>query len=99
MSRHRPPINPPDRDDCLFVTHPSGQNATYTNTAGRGGWKREERDTEKWELDEKMYNRGLGHDAAFLVPLPVYYGYGVPGTARSEVAEGLGMVCLTVSGS
>jgi hypothetical protein len=109
MSRRRSPISPPDRDDCLLATHPSDHNAVYVDTVSHKGrekrlsktQKRKERDTEKFKqgkLDEKIYNRRLGHNTAFLVPVPIYYGYGIPGAACGGVAGGFGAGCATVSG-
>lgn len=109
MSKHRSPINPPDRDDCLLATHPSDHNAVYVDTVSHKGRekrlsktrRRKERDMEKLKqgkLDEKLYNRGLDHTVAFLVPVPMYYGYGIPGAACSGIAGGFGAGCASVSG-
>lgn len=107
MSRRRSPINPPNRDDCLLATHPSDHNAVYVDTISHGGrekrlsktQRRKARDLEKLKqgkFDERVYNRGLDHNAAFLVPIPMYYGYGIPGAACSG-AGGFGASCATAS--
>lgn len=105
MSNRKLPINPPNRDDCLLATHPSDHNAVYVNPVSHKGrekrlskiQKRRTRDLEKLKrgkLDEKTYHRGLDHNAAFLVPVPMYYGYGVPGAAAGG---GFGAGCAAVS--
>ena len=109
MSRRKTPTNPPDRDDCLLATHPSDHNAVFVDTVSHKGrekrlcktQKRKDRDMEKFKqgkLDEKTYNRGLDHNAAFLVPVPMYYGYGIPGAGCSGMAGGFGAGCAVVSG-
>ena len=43
--------------------------------------KRKERDlkkVEKGEMDREAYERSQQHGLAFLVPVPIYYGYGYP---------------------
>ena len=108
MSRRRTPINPPERDDSLLATHPSDHNAVFVDTVSHKGrekrlsktQKRKARDLEKMKqgkLDEKTYHRGLDHNAAFLVPVPIYYGYGIPGAACAGVAGGFGAACANVS--
>ena len=108
MSKQRSPINPPDRDDCLLATHPSDHNAVYVDTVSHKGrekrmfkiQKRKARDTEKFKqgkLNEKVYSRGLDHNAAFLVPVPMYYGYGIPGAGCAGIAGGFGAGCASVS--
>lgn len=108
ISNRKSSINPPDRDDCLLATHPSDHNAVYIDTISHKGrekrlsktQKRKTRDLEKLKhgkLDEKTYHRGLDHNAAFLMPVPMYYGYGVPGAAYAG-AGGFGAGCATVSG-
>ncbi|KAF9643717.1 hypothetical protein BDM02DRAFT_3191302 [Thelephora ganbajun] len=104
ISRHKASTNPPDRDDCLLATHPSDHNAVYVDIVSHKGrenrlsktQKRKTRDLEKLkhgELDEKTYNRGLDHDTAFLVPVPMYYGYGIPAAACGGIAGGVGVGC------
>jgi len=108
MSNRRLSINPPTRDDCLLATHPSDHNAVYVETISHKVrekrlakiQKRKTRDLERLKhgkLDEKTYHRGLDHNAAFLVPVPIHYGYGVPGAACTGVG-GFGVGCATVSG-
>ena len=61
--------------------------------------KRKMRDLERLKngkLDEKTYRRGLDHNAAFLVPVPMYYGYGVPGAACAGAGGGFGVGCAAV---
>ena len=97
MSRRSSPINAPEQNDCLLVSHLSYHNAVYVDATGR-----KERDIEKLEqgeLDEKMYNRGLIHDPVFLVPVPIYYGCGTSRAARSGVARGSETGCETVGSS
>lgn len=107
MSNRRSSADPPNRDDCLLATHPSDHNAVYVDIVSHRGrekrlsktQKRKARDLDKLKhgkLDEKAYQRGLDHNAAFLVPVPVYYGYGVGGAA---CAGGGGFVagCAAVS--
>ena len=107
MSNRRSSINPPNRDDCFLATHPSDHNAVYVDTISHKGrqkrlsktQRRRARDLEKLnhgKMDEKTYNRGLDHNAAFLVPVPVYYGYGVPGAACAGVGGGFGPGCAAV---
>ena len=109
MSKRRSSVNPPNRDDCLLATHPSDHNAVYVNTVSHKGrekrlsktQKRKARDLAKLKdgkLDEKTYHRGLDHNAAFLVPVPVYYGYGFPTAACAGIGGGFGVGCATVSG-
>ena len=108
MLRRRSAISPPDRDHCLLATHPSDHNAVYVKTVSDNGRekrlskmrKRKERDLEKLKqgkLDEKTHKRGSAHDDAFLVPVPLYYGYGIPGAGCSGIAGGFGAGCVTVS--
>ena len=62
--------------------------------------RRRARDLEKLnhgKMDEKTYNRGLDHNAAFLVPVPVYYGYGVPLAGCAGAGGGFGAGCAAVS--
>lgn len=109
ISNRRLSINPPDRDDCLLATHPSDHNAVYVGIISHKRrekrlsktQKRKARDLEKLKqgkLDEKIYHRGLDHNAAFLVPVPVYYGYGVPGAACAGAGGGFGVGCAAVRG-
>ena len=108
MSNRRSSINPPNRDDCFLATHPSDHNAVYVDTISHKGrqkrlsktQKRRARDLEKLnhgKMDEKTYNRGLDHNAAFLVPVPVYYGYGVPLAGCAGAGGGFGAGCAAVS--
>ena len=109
MSNRRSSVNPPNRDDCLLATHPSDHNGVYVGIITHKGrekrlsktQKRRTRDLEKLKngkLDEKTYQRGLDHNAAFLVPVPVYYGYGFPTAACAGIGGGFGVGCATVSG-
>lgn len=109
MSNRKLSFSPPNRDDCLLATHPSDHNAVYVDTVSHKGrekrlsktQKRKARDLEKLKhgkLDEKMYRRGLDHNAAFLVPVPMYYGYGAPGAACGGLGGAFGLGCANASG-
>lgn len=81
---------PPQNPDILQATHPSDHNAVYAfhhegqNEKSRRerrakALKRRQRDAQKVQkgkLDKGAYARGDGHEAAFLTPIPLYYGYG-----------------------
>jgi hypothetical protein len=108
MSKRKSTINPPNRDDSLLATHPSDHNAVYVDVVSHKGrekrlsktQKRKARDLEKLKhgkLDEKTYQRGLDHNTAFLVPVPMYYGYGVPMAACGGSGGTFGAGCVTVS--
>lgn len=86
-----PPANP----DILQATHPSDHNAVFAfhhhgqSEKSRSNrrikaMKRRQRDAEnvqKGKLDREAYDRGQGHELAFLTPIPLYYGYGYAGCA------------------
>ena len=83
------PINPPDRGDSLLATHPSDHSAVYVEnithkTREKRAFKtrrRKDRELQKvkrGEMDRETYKRSQQHDHAFLVPIPIYYGYGYP---------------------
>lgn len=103
-------VKPPDRDDCLLATHPSDHNAVYVDRVSHKGrekrlskmQKRKERDIQKMKhgkLNERVHNRDSVHGDAFFMPVPTYFGYGIPGAGCSGVAGGFGLGCVTVSGS
>ena len=108
MSKRGPPINPPERDDSLLATHPSDHNAVYVDTVSHKAREKRVSKTQKRKarVPEKMkqgkphkqtHERGPDHDVAFLVPVPIYYGYGIPRAACAEVSGGFGVACATVS--
>jgi len=85
----KPQINPPDRDDYLLATHPSDHNAVYVEGITHKvrekrvnkTSKRKDRDLKKSkrsETDQEAHERNQQHGLAFLVPVPIYYGYGCP---------------------
>ena len=84
------PVNPLDRDDCLLATHPSDHNAVYVEDITHRAPEKlayEPRKKRNFGL-KKTKKGGVGHDPvyerdnwhglAFLVPVPIYYGYGCP---------------------
>ena len=108
-SRNRESHEPPDRDDCLRATHPSDHNAVRVEEVSERGrmkrslkmQERKNRDREKFKrgkLDEKAFSRGLDHEAAFLVPVPTYYGYGATEVNPSGLVRRYGPGCVIVSG-
>ena len=97
-------INPPDREDYLFATHPSDHSAVYVEGITHKARekrvnktrKRKDRDlkkSKKSETDQEAYERNQQHGPAFLVPIPIYYGYGCP----SGVPCGPDGACAAVS--
>ena len=61
--------------------------------------KRKARDTEtlkQGKLNKKVYKRGLDHNMAFLVPVLMYYGYGIPGACCTGIAGVRVISLLTV---
>ena len=99
------PINPLDRDDCLLATHPSDHNAVYVeNVTHRAPAKLayKPRKRRNWRLKKLKrgrvshglaYGRNDRHGLAFLVPVPIYYGYGCP----SGIPRGPDGRCAAVS--
>ena len=99
------PINPLNRDDCLLATHPSDHNAVYVENVTRRAPEKlayKPRKRRNWRL--KKLKRGWvsrgptnggndRHGLAFLVPVPVYYGYGYP----SRIPRGSDGGCAAVS--
>ena len=97
-------INPPDRDDYLLATHPSDHNAVYVEGITHNARekradktrKRKDRDSKKSKrsgTDQEAHGRSQEHGLAFLVPVPIYYGYGCP----SGVPRGPDGACAAVS--
>jgi hypothetical protein len=87
---------PPNDPDLLAGTHPSDHNAVFAfnhkkmgDTARKARQKkiekRKERDAElarRGKMDPQSIERSRGHDAAFLMPVPLFfYGSGVGGCA------------------
>ena len=78
----------PNRDDSLLATHPSDHNAVYVrNITHREREqrvlktrKRKERDLKLKirEVDHEVNGHNQQHGLAFLLPVPLYYGYGDP---------------------
>lgn len=103
---------PPENPDILQATHPSDHNSVFAfhhegqSEASRRNrrakaLKRRQRDAEnvqKGKLDREAYERGDGHGQAFLMPIPLYYGYaacgafygGVYGSGVGACAAGAG---------
>ncbi|KAG6917587.1 hypothetical protein DXG01_001935 [Tephrocybe rancida] len=79
---------PPAREDLLAATHPSDHNAIFAwhrKHLSEGLQQcRREKFKERQERDVRERRKGKGkerrrvdaHEAAFLVPVPLYYGYG-----------------------
>lgn len=90
LSQNVSSINPPDREDSLLATHPSDHNAVYVRdithrTRERRAYKPRKRKfnwglkkLKKREADHEARGRIQQHSLAFLVPVPIYYGYGCP---------------------
>jgi hypothetical protein len=105
------PLAPPAREDALAGSHPSDHNAVYSLTNKEKSelaramrrakvqrrQLREQKDSGgRKDLDGKT--RGVLHEPAFLVPVPLWYGYascagwsagvinGAPGAAWVSVA-------------
>ena len=108
---------PPEQDDLLSATHPSDHNAVFafhhkarSEAAQRRRRekisKRQQKANERvksGKLDPKGEGQVHGHDAAFLVPVPLYYMPVVAGCAmvtgaivNNSGAGGIGG-CATVS--
>ena len=99
------PINPLNRDDCLLATHPSDHNAVYVeNVTHRAPEKlaHKPRKRRDWKL-KQIKRGGVSHGSncggddqhglGFLVPVPIYYGYGCP----SGISHGPDGGCAAVS--
>ncbi|KAK0190289.1 hypothetical protein F5146DRAFT_1043593 [Armillaria mellea] len=70
-------VPPRDRSDLLAATHPSDHNAVYSFDAlRRARLEKRERRIKREEGKGISRNRSVGHDPAFLVPVPLYFGYG-----------------------
>ncbi|KAK0243464.1 hypothetical protein EDD85DRAFT_762579 [Armillaria nabsnona] len=75
-------VPPPDRSDLLAATHPSDHNAVYSflhqgyDDASRRARLEQERSIKREEGKGISRNRSVGHDPAFLVPVPLHFGYG-----------------------
>ena len=89
FSQRKSPIIPLNCDNSLLATHPSDHNAVYVqNVTHRGREqrvlktrKRKERDLKKPKEGEVGYETNWynqQHGPAFLLPVPIYYGYGDP---------------------
>jgi len=89
FSQRKSPIIPPNRDDSFLATHPSDHNAVYVqNVTHREreqrvlkACKRKERDLKKLKeggVDHEASGHNQQHGLAFLLPVPIYYGYGDP---------------------
>ena len=98
------PINPLNRDNCLLATHPSDHNAVYVQnithrTLERLAYKPRKRkgwglkNFTKGKVDHETYGHSQRHDLAFLVPVPINYGYGCP----SGIPRGPDGRCAAVS--
>ncbi|KAK0491665.1 hypothetical protein IW261DRAFT_1438902 [Armillaria novae-zelandiae] len=76
-------VPPRDRSDLLAATHPSDHNAVYSfmhqgqvDALRRARLEKRERRIKREEGRGISRNRSVGHDPAFLVPVPLYFGYG-----------------------
>ncbi|KAK0447632.1 hypothetical protein EV421DRAFT_1706368 [Armillaria borealis] len=76
-------VPPRDRSDLLAATHPSDHNAVYpfmhqgqVDALRRARLEKRERRIRREEGKGMSRNRSVGHDPAFLVPVPLYFGYG-----------------------
>ncbi|SJL02690.1 uncharacterized protein ARMOST_06024 [Armillaria ostoyae] len=76
-------VPPRDRSDLLAATHPSDHNAVYpfmhqgqVDALRRARLEKRERRIRRGEGKGMSRNRSIGHDPAFLVPVPLYFGYG-----------------------
>ena len=99
------PIDPLNRGDCLLATHPSDHNAVYVENVTRRAPEKlayKPRKGRNWRLKQikrggvsrgPTYGGNDEHGLAFLVPVPIYYGYGYP----SGVPDGPGGGCAAVS--
>ena len=89
FSRKQSSIDPPDRGDSFLATHPSDHNAVYVEnithkTREKRAHKTRKRkdgdlkESKRGEVNHQDYERNKQHGLAFLVPVPIYYGYGCP---------------------
>lgn len=72
----------PSDHDAVFAFHLQSQSETSRRNRRSKAVKRRQRDAEKvrkGKLDGDVYQRGEGHDQAFLTPIPVCYIYGYGG--------------------
>ncbi|KAK0207148.1 hypothetical protein DFS33DRAFT_1423132 [Desarmillaria ectypa] len=76
-------VPPRDRSDLLAATHPSDHNAVYpfqhqgqVDAMRQARLEKRERRIRREERKGMSRDRSGGHDPAFLVPVPLYYGYG-----------------------
>ena len=99
------PIDPPNRDDSLLATHPSDHNAVHVENVTRRVPEKlayKPRKRRNWRL-KKIKRGGVSrgptyggndrHGLGFLVPVPIYYGYGHP----SGIPRGSDGGCSAVS--
>jgi len=101
-SRKKSPVYPPNRGDSRLATHPSDHNAVYVRNVTqreqrcykpRRGKGQTLKKLKKSELDYETLRHNQQHSFAFLVPVPLFYGYGCP----SVVPCGLDGRCAAVS--
>ncbi len=91
-----PRTGPPrDRSDLLAATHPSDHNAVYSflhqghvDALRRARLEKRERRIEREEGEGMSRNRSVGHEPAFLVPVPLYFGYVGCVTTKGRVVGG-----------
>ncbi|KAJ7042053.1 hypothetical protein C8F04DRAFT_1078148 [Mycena alexandri] len=87
---------PPNRDTLLAATHPSDHNAVFAfhhKAASEAAQRRRREKIAKRaqrELKEGKAGgrRGLAHDPAFLVPVPMYYAAGFAGLGAGNIVNG-----------
>ncbi|KAK0439253.1 uncharacterized protein EV420DRAFT_1279692 [Desarmillaria tabescens] len=91
-------VPPRDRRDLLAATHPSDHNAVYSfqhqgqvDAMRRARLEKRERRIRREEGKGISRNRSVGHDPAFLVPVPLYYGVGCVATTGHVVGGGGGV--------
>lgn len=90
-------LKPPQRDDLLAATHPSDHNAVFAFHHKRKGdvsrsrrreklARRQEREVKAAAVnaDSQRNARNNGHDAAFLMPVPMYFYAPVGGCAATS---------------
>jgi LmbE family N-acetylglucosaminyl deacetylase len=71
---------PPEHDKLLAATHPSDHNAVYAlhkRVSSSGQVKRRKKIAKREKRARErgsQPNRAYGHDPAFLVPVPMYFG-------------------------
>ncbi|SJL08357.1 uncharacterized protein ARMOST_11720 [Armillaria ostoyae] len=87
-------VPPRDRSDLLAATHPSGHNAVYSYlhrdqvfALRRARLEKRER---RIKREEGKGTRSVGHDPAFLVPVPLYFNYGTECVATTGHVVGKG---------